>query len=88
MTPVGLFSTQTLIVDNVTCSATIAGLLNKQQKQDLHECFSMLDADQKGRVSVDNLLAAFHVLEVEVQLAVRVAQFVAHCQLSISERPF
>lgn len=42
------------------------GLLSQQQKQDFHECFSMLDTDKTGRVSMDNLLAALHVLDVEV----------------------
>ena len=45
-----------------------ADFLSRQQQQDFRECFSMLDASKTGRLNVDDLLAAFHLLGIEVSL--------------------
>lgn len=46
-----------------------AGFLSRQQKQDFQDCFALLDTDKTGRLSVDNLLSAFQLLNIEVQTA-------------------
>ena len=47
----------------------LAGFLSKQQKQEFHDCFALLDTDKTGRLGVDNLLGAFRLLNIEVQNA-------------------
>ena len=50
--------------------APYAGFLSKQQKQDFHDCFALLDTDKTGRLSVNNLTSAFHLLNIEVCLLI------------------
>lgn len=45
----------------------LAGFLSKKQKQEFQDCFALLDTDKTGRLSVDNLLGAFQLLNIEVQ---------------------
>ena len=45
----------------------LVGFLSKQQKQEFQDCFALLDIDKTGRLSVDNLLGAFQLLNIQVQ---------------------